>query len=157
LYSEQKFLSFHLGTKGIAVISLQYITEILQVSLTEICCIPQMHSSVFGIYNWRGNMLWLVNLEEMLGYVSFQKEVNLLSKMMAVVVHDEDKYLGLLVRQIMDIEYLDFNNIKPTNSELFPPELSHLLHGYFINDREEMIVNLNANAIIQSPIWAAHN
>jgi positive phototaxis protein PixI len=74
LYSEQKFLSFHLGTKGIAVISLQYITEILQVSLTEICCIPQMHSSVFGIYNWRGNMLWLVNLEEMLGYVSLQDD-----------------------------------------------------------------------------------
>ncbi|MFQ4141606.1 chemotaxis protein CheW [Chlorogloeopsis sp. ULAP02] len=153
----QKFLSFNLGTKGIAVIALQNITEILQVSLTEICCIPQMHSSVFGTYNWRGNMLWLVNLEEMLGYIPLQKEVNLLSKMIAIVVNNEDKYLGLLVRQIMDIEQLDANNLKPTNSELFSPDISHLLHGYFINDREEMIINLNANAILQSPMWDIHN
>ncbi|MBF2007728.1 MAG: purine-binding chemotaxis protein CheW [Chlorogloeopsis fritschii C42_A2020_084] len=155
--SQQKFLSFNLGAKGIAVISLHDITEILQVSLTEICCIPQMPSSVLGIYNWRGDMLWLVDLEEMLGYVPLPKEANFLSKMMAIVVQNEGKSLGLLVRQIMDIECLDSNHLKPTNSELFSSEISHFLNGYFINDLEEMIINLNANAIIQSPMWSIHN
>jgi positive phototaxis protein PixI len=119
LNSEQKFLSFNLGAKDTAVISLQHITEVLQVSLTEICGVPQMPSCVLGIYNWRGEMLWLVDLQDMLGYTPLSQGVNLLSKMMALVVQNEGKYLGILVRQVIDIEWLDTKQIKLPNAELF--------------------------------------
>lgn len=154
--TEKKFLSFNLGTKDTAVISLDHITEVLQVSLAEICGVPQMPSCVLGIYNWRGEMLWLVDLQDMLGYAPLSQGVNLLSKMMAVVLENEGKYLGILVR-LMDIEWLDTNQIKLPNSELFSREMSDLLQGYFINDSEEMIIAVDAAAIVQAPIWAIHN
>lgn len=154
--TEKKFLSFNLGTKDTAVISLDHITEVLQVSLAEICGVPQMPSCVLGIYNWRGEMLWLVDLQDMLGYAPLSQGVNLLSKMMAVVLENEGKYLGILVR-LMDIEWLDTNKIKLPNSELFSREMSDLLQGYFINDSEEMIIAVDAAAIVQAPIWAIHN
>jgi positive phototaxis protein PixI len=157
LDTEQKFLSFNLGTKNTAVISLQHITEVLQVSLTEICGVPQMPSCVLGIYNWRGEMLWLVDLEDMLGYPSLSQGVNLLSKMMAIVIQKEGKSLGLLVRQLMDIEWLNPNQIKPPNAELFSQHISSILQGYFINESENMIISLDATAIIQSPMWRNHN
>lgn len=155
--SEQKFLSFNLGAKDTAVISLQHITEVLQVSLTEICGVPQMPSCVLGIYNWRGEMLWLVDLQDMLGYTPLSQGVNFLSKMMALVVQNEGKSLGILVRQLIDIELLDTKQIKLPNAELFSRQMSDLLEGYFINDSEEMIIAVDAAAIIQAPIWEIHN
>jgi positive phototaxis protein PixI len=157
LNTEQKYLSFNLGAKDTAVISLQCITEVLPVSLAEICGVPQMPSCVLGIYNWRGEMLWLVDLEDMLGYPPLSQAGKLLSKMMAIVVENEGKSLGLLVRQLMDIEWLNTKQIKSPNSELFSPEILSLLQGYFINDSEDMIISLDATAIIQSSMWGIHN
>ncbi|GAX40764.1 purine-binding chemotaxis protein cheW [Tolypothrix sp. NIES-4075] len=153
----QNFLSFNLGARDTAVISLQQITEVVQVPLAEICCVPQMPSCVLGIYNWRGEMLWLVNLEEMLGYKTLLQQTNLLSKMMAIVLESEGKYLGLLVRQLMDIAWLDTQQMKPPFAELFSPEMSPFLQGYFIDTSEKMMLNLDAPAIIHSHIWKTNN
>lgn len=154
--TKQKFLSFNLGVRDTAVISLQHITEILQVSLTEICGVPQMPNCVLGIYGWRGEMLWLVDLEEMLGYPPLLQGSNFLSRMMAIVLESEGKYLGLLVRQLMDIEWLDTQQMKLPSTELFYPAMTPFLQGYFINISEEMIFSLDALAIIQSPLWVTH-
>ena len=65
--TKQKFLSFNLGSRDQAVIDLQHISEVLRISLAEICVVPQMPNCVLGIYSWRGEMLWMVDIEEMLG------------------------------------------------------------------------------------------
>ena len=155
--TKQKFLSFNLGTRDTAVISLQHITEVVQVSLGEICGVPQMPNCVLGIYSWRGEMLWLVDLEEMLGYPPLLQGSNFLSRMMAIVLESEGKYLGLLVRQLIDIEWLDTEQIKLPSAELFYPAMTPFLQGYFINISEQMIFSLDALAIIQAPIWGNHN
>ncbi|MDZ7957803.1 MAG: chemotaxis protein CheW [Aulosira sp. DedQUE10] len=155
--TKQKFLSFNLGSEDIGVIQLQHITEVLQVSLAEICGVPQMPNSVLGIYNWRGEMLWLVDLDEMLGYSSLLQGSNLVAKMMAIVIENEGKSLGLLVRQLTDIEWLNTQEMKTPSAELFSPEISSFLQGYFINPNEEMMFTLDALAIIQAPIWGNHN
>ncbi|BAY23657.1 purine-binding chemotaxis protein cheW [Calothrix sp. NIES-2100] len=155
--TKQKFLSFNLGTKDLAVIQLQNIAEVLQVSLAEICGVPQMPNCVLGIYNWRGEMLWLVDLEEMLGYPPLLQGSNLVSKMMALVLENDGKYLGLLVRQLIDIEWLDTENMKAPSAELFYSAMSPFIESYFINPEEEIVFNLDALAIIQSPMWEHHN
>ncbi|MHC5676447.1 chemotaxis protein CheW [Nostoc sp.] len=155
--TKEKFLSFNLGVMDTGVISLQHITEVLQVSLPEICGVPEMPNSVLGIYNWRGEMLWLVDLEAMLGYPPISQGANLLSIMMGIVLENKGKHLGLLVRQLIDIEWLDTKQMKPPTSELFYPESSPFLQGYFINDSDQMIFNLDAITIIQAPMWRIHN
>ena len=155
--TKQKFLSFNLGTNDLAVMPLQHIAEVLQVTLTEICCVPQMPNCVLGIYNWRGEMLWLVDLEEMLGYPPLLQGSNLVSKMMAIVLENDGKYLGLLVRQLIDIEWLNLENMKAPSAELFYSAMSPFIESYFMNTEEEIVFNLDALAIIQSPIWENHN
>lgn len=154
---EQKFLTFNLGDKDTAVISLSNIIEVLQVSPLEICGVPQMPTCVAGIYNWRGEMLWLIDIESMLGYESLAKSHNITSKMMAVVVRKESKYLGLLVRQLMDIESFDIDSLKPANLDLFSHEIADFLEGYFIDVNEQMIISLDAKSIIDSSMWSIHN
>ncbi|WP_017651907.1 chemotaxis protein CheW [Fortiea contorta] len=157
LETQQKFLSFKLGAKETAVISLQYITEVLQISLTEICGVPQMPNCVLGIYNWRGEMLWLVDLEEILGYSSLFSDLDSATKMMAIILKHDDKYLGLLVRQLNDIEWLDTEEMKKPSTELFYPSMLPFLHGYFIKSAEEVIFHLDALSILQASLWRIHN
>jgi positive phototaxis protein PixI len=157
LEREQKFLSFNLGSNDKAVILLQQVTEVIQVSLAEICCIPQMPDSTLGIYNWRGEMLWLVDLEDMLGYAPLSQTSNVIAKMMAIVVQSEGKYLGLLVRHLMDIEWLNREQLKPPETQLFSSDILPFLEGYFISNSEELIIGLDAAAIVHAPMWAVHN
>jgi positive phototaxis protein PixI len=156
LATEKKFLTFSLGSEDNAVIPLAKIAEVIQVSLSEICVVPQMHSCVTGIYNWRGEMLWLVNLEKMLGYSSVSHS-HPVAKMMAVVIQHEGKSLGLLVSQLTDIESLDAEQMKPMNDELFSPEISQFLDGYFIQSGDSIILSINADAIVQASMWNLHN
>lgn len=150
--SKQKFLSFNLGATDTAVILLEEIIEVIQISLAEVCSVPQMHNCILGIYNWRGEMLWIIDLEEMLGYTGITQEAHLISKMMLIIVQSEGKSLGILVRKLIDIHWLDTNLMKSPEFQLFKSEIIPVLHGYFINDSEEMIINLDANAIVKSPI-----
>ncbi|MEC4886707.1 MAG: chemotaxis protein CheW [Scytonema sp. PMC 1070.18] len=150
---QEKFLSFNLGEKDTAVISLQNIIEVFQISLAEICAVPQIPSYVLGIYNWRGEMLWFVDLEEMLGYAPLSQDTNLFSKLMAIVLQSEGKSLGLLVRHIMDIEMLDKTQMKYPDTQLFSSEMFPFLQGYFINTAEDIIISLDTRAMLQSPIW----
>ena len=155
--TKQKFLSFSLGVRDTAVIPLEQITEVVQIPLTEICCVPQMPNCVVGIYNWRGEMLWLVDLEEMLGYPPLLQGSNFLSKMMALVVEHDGKYLGILIRQLMDIDWLDTQQMKQPSGDIFYPEMTPFLQGYFINNSEQMIFHLDASAMLQTSIWTTHN
>jgi positive phototaxis protein PixI len=157
LETKQKFLSFSLGVRDTAVIPLEQITEVVQIPLTEICGVPQMPNCVVGIYNWRGEMLWLVDLEEMLGYPPLLQGSNFLSKMMALVLEHEGKYLGILIRQLIDIDWLDTQRMKQPSEEVFYPEMTPFLRGYFINDAEQMIFNLDASAMLQTSLWTTHN
>ena len=155
--TKQKFLSFSLGVRDTAVIPLEQITEVVQIPLTEICGVPQMPNCVVGIYNWRGEMLWLVDLEEMLGYPPLFQGSNFLSKMMALVLENDGKYLGILIRQLIDIDWLDTQQMQQPSGEVFYPEMTPFLQGYFINDAEQMIFNLDASAMLQTSMWTRHH
>ncbi|BAZ07347.1 chemotaxis protein CheW [Calothrix sp. NIES-3974] len=155
--TEEKVLSFCLGNQDTAVIPLANITEVFQVSLNDVCGVPEMPNCIQGIYNWRGEMLWLIDLELMLGYASLSYRSNITAKMMVIVIQYEGKYLGLLVRQLMDIERLNSGAIKLANSQLFPHEVLPFLRGYFINESEKMIIAINPESIFNAPYWQIHN
>jgi positive phototaxis protein PixI len=112
-----------------------------------------MPNCVLGIYSWRGEMLWLVDLEEMLGYPPLLQGANLLTKMMVIVLEYEGKYLGLMVRQLTDIEWLDTERMKQPTADIFEQTMLQFLQGYMTNRAEQMVFFLDALAIIQSPMW----
>jgi positive phototaxis protein PixI len=152
----QKFLSFQLADKDTAVIPIDYITEVFPMSLTEICGVPEMPDCLLGIYNWRSEMLWLLDLEDMLGYTAIDGSNSQLT-MMTIVIRYEGKSLGLVVRKLLDIEWLNTEQMNLPDATLFRPQASPWVNGYFINDLGEMVIKLDATAIIQSPQWNSHN
>lgn len=145
---EERFVLFELGTKYIGAIPVNYIAEVFQISLTAILPVPEVPVCVLGLYNWRGEMLWWVDLEHLVG---LQGDSG--NKHMAIVIQARGKYLGLLVRELVDLEWLFRREMKSSATGLFPGELYSFLEGYFINDDKKTILNLEPVAILESTAW----
>ncbi|KOP27212.1 chemotaxis protein CheW [Hapalosiphon sp. MRB220] len=151
--SKQRFLSFSLRDKYIGVITLENVQEIFTIDLANICRVPQMPHCVVGVYNWRGEMLWLVDLDLMFGYSPLESQADLYAKSMVIKLSYEGKSLGILVNEIRDIEHLYIDFMKSLDEHLFTLEMSHFVKGYFIDANEEILISLDTKAIFQTPIW----
>ncbi len=93
-------------------------------------------------------MLWWVDLEHLVGKTGDSGNTH-----MAIVIQARGKSLGLLVRQLMDIEWLSRSEMKSSATGLFPEELYSFLEGYFIEDGKKTILSLDPLAILESTAW----
>jgi len=147
----EKFLRFQLGEEGIALLPLNIIKQVMQVSVAEILTVPQMPACVLGIYNWRGEMLWIVDIGKFMGFPNLS--TGGVENLMTIAIQVQEQYLGLVVQQINDIELHDVNQINMPSLGLFSPEILPYLQGYLIGANKEVLMVLNGDAIAQAPLW----
>jgi len=125
----QDFLRFRLAAAETALLPLHCIKEVLNLSLTEVLPVPQMSDRILGIYHWRGEMLWLIDLNRLLGFPAFvARDLN--EQASAIVLQFRAQTLGLVVQQVEDIERLRLEDLQPASSRLFSPQLLPFVSGY---------------------------
>jgi Chemotaxis signal transduction protein len=62
---QSRFLQFALGEYQL-LFPLEKLQEIFSLNLSQVTAVPELASYVMGIYNWRGNLAWLIDLQELL-------------------------------------------------------------------------------------------
>ncbi|MBW4522691.1 MAG: chemotaxis protein CheW [Scytolyngbya sp. HA4215-MV1] len=147
--STQQFLSFRLSSTTQAMISTQKLTEILSVSLSQIISIPDVPSQVMGVCNWRGEILWLVDLALLLGFEPLFSQRDYQAGYRAIVVHHRDYTLGLMVDRVSQMLWCDPQQFQPIPSTQMTPTLSRCLQGYWLSEAGETFLVLNAEAIAE--------
>ena len=160
----QKFLQFQLGIRDNksgsslngdrALLEAELVTEIITVSERQILSVPQMPYCVMGIYSWRSEMLWIIDLENLLGYpnsvTQATPEVGFgPSNFMVMVVKTRGESLGLVVPNVSDIIQIDRQLLNPASLELFSKDIQPFLQGYFTDSNNEILMLLNAEKILQ--------
>lgn len=157
--NNQRFLRFHLGFEDTALLPLDSIKEVLRVSAAEILPVPHMPDCVLGIYNWRGEMLWTIDLNNLLGFPSLSQSQGMLvtstTKNVALVkfaiaLQVGNQVLGLVVQQVDEIEEHNWQKLQSPNPGLFSPKLLPFVQGYLT---EASSIVLDARSIVQSPLW----
>jgi len=155
--ANQQFLRFFLCPDTNLMLPIRQITEVLKIQFGQIVPIPQMPPWVIGVYNWRGDILWMVDLGHLVGLNSwYQQETNLSSQTVIVLSPDKEQtksdnqtHLGLVVVQVEDIETCDPKTIqmaiKETTSQLEP-----FLQGYWLKPEGEMILVLDGQSIVNA-------
>jgi len=73
---EEQFLRFHLEPETKIMLPIEQVTEVLKIDVGNIVPIPQMPSWVMGVYNWRGEILWIVDLGHLIGLNSWYQQEN---------------------------------------------------------------------------------
>ncbi len=67
LNEKEQFLRFHLVPDTTLMLSITQLTEVLTIPVGQIIPIPHMPAWVMGVYNWRGEILWMVDLGQLVG------------------------------------------------------------------------------------------
>lgn len=154
--NKEKFLHFNLSQKVAALIEVENIAEVLYISSSQILQIPQMPEWVLGIHNWRDEMLWTIALDNFLLETPLKstERFSTSSLMPLIVVAIDDRYLGLVVAQVNDIEWQDINAIAPPRAQLFPAKLLPFMQGYTVDSGT---ILLDTRAIAHSPLIGQFN
>jgi chemotaxis signal transduction protein len=152
LETRQRLLRFSLSEQDDALLPLEQMAEIFNINPAYILPVPEMPSCVLGICNWRGEMLWLIDLNDLVGYPScFQQQLP--ASVTVMVVRANHHCVGIAVQQIKDIELHNLQQLQPTVSRLFPQGLLPLVLGAL---PDCCIAVLDIQAIAQYPLWKIH-
>ncbi len=151
--SRQKFLRFSLGSQDSGMLPLEQISEVLNVTVANILPVPEMPSCVLGIYNWRGKMLWLIDLQHLVDYPPLLQQGRGLGSLMAMVIQMDGQSMGLVVQYVNDIELHDAEQLQPAAAGLFPPRLLPFVKGYLPGANGTV---LDTGAIASFPMWQVH-
>lgn len=150
--TRQQLLRFPLTAQDSALLPLEQITEILRIEVAEILPIPETSGYVLGVCNWRGEMLWLIDLNDFVGYVSpFQPE-QMPDSLTIMVVQIANQTLGIGVQQVNDIELHDLQRLQQAVPGLFPTRFLPFILGMLPGCSDAV---LDIQAIVQSPLWTS--
>jgi positive phototaxis protein PixI len=154
----QEFLRLHLVPDTTALLPVKQLTEVLTVSIGQIVPIPHMPAWVMGVYNWRGEILWMVDLGHLCGLTPWYEQDTNISTYSAVVlqavgtqttsVWARSQMLGLVVNQIEDMEWCDPALIQPLPHSTLTPKLAPFLYGYWWKSNDDMLAILDGEAIL---------
>lgn len=126
---QDKLLRFSMGQGDTALLELSSVKEILRISTADILPVPHMNNNVLGLYNSRGNILWLADLNQILGLSTPEESVNLTPTKMAIIVEIDTQLLGLIVSQVEEIEQHNLDLLQPTD-RLVKQSLKPFVKGY---------------------------
>ena len=157
---QEQFLRFHLEPDLNAALPVDQMTEVFTVSTTKVVPIPHMPPWVIGVYNWRGEILWLVDLGYLLGGTPLYQQTSSRSLYTAIVVNSQQsggrqgsstagkKMLGLAVNRVEDMEWFNSDLIQSPPESAVNPALVPFLRGYWLKNNGEIVVVLDGNSII---------
>lgn len=163
--TELRFLRFSFSRSETALLPLASIRQVMKVHPQRILPVPDMPTSVLGICNFRGEILWLVDLGLQIGFQGVAQQNALSSQAayanhseqflgwMAIVIQAQGKSLGLIVPEIIDIESHNPRQLQSAAIDLFPPTLLPFIQGYLVRSSSPV---LDANALIADSRLQVH-
>lgn len=144
----RKFLQFQLSHTDYALLAAELVTEIITVSPTEILPVPQMIYSILGIYSWRSEMLWIVDLANLVGYPPALESAEVeLENLIVLVIQLQGQALGLIVPRVDNIVQLELAQLKSASKELFSEDILGFLAGYFTGNDNDIVMLIDAERI----------
>jgi positive phototaxis protein PixI len=144
----EQFLSFNLTSTIQAMLPTQQLTEILNLSFNQIVPIPDTAAQIMGVCNWRGEVLWLVDLGYLLGSEPLFNQGYRRSTCKAIVVQYQGHSLGLVVNQVKQMIWCDLAQVQAMPDTPFTPELSTCLQGYWLTPQNETLLVLDSDVIV---------
>ena len=137
--TRQRFLRFKLAEENRTLLPLQDITEVLQLETVDILPIPDISNSILGVCNWRGEILWLADLNALVGNSPLWHQVPFLEQPAVIVVKSTKKMIGLVVQQVDDVELIEPQSIHQ-QTNLYSPALAPYVTGY-LSDHQGTVLN----------------
>jgi len=148
----EQFLTFSLGQDQQAMLPTSQLLEIVKVYLSQITPIAGIAPYVMGVYNWRGDVIWVIDLASMLGYKPLyaQERSKFQDKCHVIFLRIQDLVIGLAVSQVGQMIKCDISKIQTTGLAFTNPVMREVCRGYWLSGSSDTFLVLDGNAIAQS-------
>lgn len=143
------YLKFKLNQQTTALMSMNHTQEAVILPVESVTAMPNMPPCVLGLMNWRGHIIWVIDLPIMLNLES----INIRCRQHnVIVINVKSVVIALVVREITGISKL-------ISDEIHSPEgkVTTDLHSYLqgVVHKPEMWLVLDASSIVNSPIFSS--
>jgi positive phototaxis protein PixI len=148
----EQFLTFSLGQDQQALLPTSQLLEIVKVNLSQITPISGIAPYVMGVYNWRGDVIWVIDLASMLGYkpIYAQEQGKFQDKCHVIFSRNQDMVIGLAVSHVGQILKCDTAKIQTTGIAFTNPVMQDACRGYWLSASCDTFLVLDGEAIAKS-------
>jgi positive phototaxis protein PixI len=139
------------------MLPLREISAVLKIPHGQIIPIPEMPPWVMGVYNWRGEIIWMVDLGHLIGLAHWYQQSVTSSNHEAIIIHPSNQpkatqtsgeMIGLIVSKVEDLESSDPQEIYSPPASAVSQELAPFLRGYWLKSGGDILVTLDGEAIL---------
>ncbi len=143
----KKFLSFVLTKDIHAMLPTEQVAEILNLPPDQIAPIPDMPPAVLGICNWRGGILWLLDLAQILDFKPLYAQDWRQQNYRILILQTKNNILGVAVNQVGQMINCEEEQIKRPPGVKNKPLLANCLKGQWQNPNGKTLLLLDAEAL----------
>ena len=152
----QQFLRFRLAPNLDleTAIEIDRVTELITIPLDRVVPMPHLPPAVMGVYNWRGEILWIVDFSKLLGLKTQRSPHDNLTLKPTIVLSNlgaggEIISLGLVVDKIEEIEWCQTELVQHLDAaQLSALAINpNLIKGYWQSITGEELLVLDRQAI----------
>lgn len=144
-----KFLSLHLQDQQVVILPVSQLMEVFSVPLTQIVSIPDVPNTVMGVCNWRGEVIWVIDLGSLLGFPPLHQQGFRQINYKVALLQRQEETLGLAVPRVGQIrEYAEEQIQNPQFSHLHK-KLQQSLLGYVIDHDRQMVLAIDSSKLLE--------
>jgi twitching motility protein PilI len=129
------------------------IREVMQQEADRITPIPNASPLLLGTINLRGQIIWVADLGQFLGYANILKIER--GEIPVIAVEEQETILGLAVEKLGAMEWLDVEKLQiPKN---VPDNIAPYIQGQWVSHekKNKYVTLLDQIAILRSARWVA--
>lgn len=153
---DKQFIQLELQTDTPVLLSILNLVEILTISTSQVVPMFQLPAWVTGIYNLRGEILWIVDLNHLVGFAPWYQQKNYVSKHTVIVLKERatpaqsenNLTLGLIVNHVGDIIICEPDEISATPDSDAPEAIAPFLAGNWVSTEGNRYWILNGDTIL---------
>jgi positive phototaxis protein PixI len=147
----QQYIGLHLPPDLQVLLPNTHVTEVITLSAEQIVSLPETAACLMGLTNWRGEVLWLVDISILLGREPlYRRPPNpaRIGVFDGIVLQYQHYTVGLVVDQVTQLQQLPSSEIRPLVLERKVPSIPDL-QGVWISPQGDRHWILDTAAIVQ--------
>ena len=127
------------------------IREVMQQESERITPVPNSSPLLLGTINLRGEIIWVADLGQFLGYPHMLNTDR--AEIPVIAVEEQETILGLAVDKLGAIEWIDVETLQLAQN--VPDHIAPYIQGEWIDESNSHIRLLDQIAILRSARWVA--
>jgi positive phototaxis protein PixI len=152
LDNQSQYLTFALGSTDDSysmMLPTADLVEILTLPFAQITPIPDTANFVMGVCNWRGEVMWVLDLSFKLGFEPLYRQGYSQTSCSVILLQSQGMVIGLAVKKVGQMLWSDRNKILPSPPSMANSQLATYLQGYWLSATGETFLVLESNALVQ--------